>query len=88
MSTRLPKNPLPETTLAVAISAPGAPEVLRPEYRLLPRPGTEEVLIQARAAGVNRPDLLQRKGNYAPPPGAADLPGLEVAGKLCSLARG
>jgi len=65
---------------AIEISRPGGPEVLHLGARLLPRAGKGEALVKVFAAGVNRPDVLQRKGAYAPPPGASDLPGLEVAG--------
>jgi NADPH2:quinone reductase len=65
---------------AIEISRPGGPEVLRLAARPLPRAGRGEALLRVLAAGVNRPDVLQRKGAYAPPPGASDLPGLEVAG--------
>lgn len=67
---------------AIAISGFGAPEVLVCESRPRPTPGPGEVLIKVEAAGVNRPDVFQRQGNYAPPPGASDVPGLEVAGTL------
>lgn len=67
---------------AIEISQPGGPEVLVPAVRPVPEPGAGEVLIKVAAAGVNRPDVFQRKGNYAPPPGASDLPGLEVAGEI------
>jgi NADPH2:quinone reductase len=67
---------------AIEISQPGPPEVLRPAVRPMPRAGDGEALIRVYAAGVNRPDVLQRKGAYAPPPGASDLPGLEVAGVI------
>jgi NADPH:quinone reductase len=67
---------------AIEISQFGAPEVLRETTRPDPVPGAGEVLIRVAASGVNRPDVLQRKGAYAPPPGASDLPGLEVAGTL------
>lgn len=70
------------TMRAVEIAQPGGPEVLRIARRPVPRPGDEEVLIQVAAAGVNRPDVLQRKGGYPPPPGASDIPGLEVAGTV------
>lgn len=73
---------------AVEIKQPGGPEVLVPTRRPLPRPGPEEVLIRVAAAGVNRPDVLQRQGAYAPPPGASDLPGLEVAGEVVALGAG
>lgn len=67
---------------AVEISSFGAPEVLRLTQRPVPAPGAGEVLIRVRASGVNRPDVLQRSGAYPPPPGASDLPGLEVAGVI------
>jgi len=74
--------PEPRTMHAVEIAAFGGPEVLRPCQRPLPQPGSGEVLIRVAASGVNRPDVVQRKGHYAPPPGASDLPGLEVAGDI------
>ncbi|HUP96212.1 MAG TPA: NAD(P)H-quinone oxidoreductase [Burkholderiales bacterium] len=70
---------------AVEISAPGAPEVLKPTERPLPQPQKHEVLIKVAAAGVNGPDIMQRKGLYPAPPGASDLPGLEVAGEIVSV---
>ncbi len=76
--------PLPETMTVIAISQPGGPEVLLPETRPVPRPADGEVLIRVAAAGVNRPDLLQRAGIYPPPKGASDLPGLEVAGEVAA----
>jgi NADPH2:quinone reductase len=77
--------PLPENISAVEISKPGGPEVLTPATRPLPRPGPGEVLIKVAAAGINGPDLMQRKGLYPAPPGASDLPGLEVAGEVVAL---
>src|SRR5436853_375658 len=71
---------LPATITAIEISEPGAPEVLRPASRPMPLPGMGEVLIEVKAAGVNRPDIQQRMGQYDPPPGASDIPGLEVGG--------
>ena len=68
--------------IAIEISQPGGPEVLKPVERPVPEPGPGEVLIKVIAAGVNRPDVFQRKGSYPPPPGASDLPGLEVAGLI------
>ena len=65
---------------AVEITSPGAPEVLRVGERAVPQPGAGELLIRVAASGINRPDVLQRMGHYAPPPGASDVPGLEVAG--------
>ncbi|ALC13528.1 NAD(P)H-quinone oxidoreductase [Sphingopyxis sp. 113P3] len=79
---------LPERMTAVAISEPGGPEVLLSETRAVPRPGPGEVLIRVSAAGVNRPDVLQRMGYYPPPPGASDLPGLEVAGTVAAIGPG
>jgi len=76
---------LPETMPAIEIAAPGGPEVLRPCERPVPRPAAGEVLIEVAAAGVNRPDVLQRQGGYPPPPGASDIPGLEVAGTIVDL---
>ena len=67
---------------AVEISRPGGPEVLVLTERPVPEPGPGEVLIKVSAAGINRPDVFQRAGNYPPPPGASDLPGLEVAGEI------
>lgn len=71
---------LPEDMLAIDPAAPGDPEILVPERRPVPRPGPGEVLIKVAAAGVNRPDVLQRLGGYPPPPGAPTILGLEVAG--------
>jgi len=79
---------LPETMTAVEIREPGGPEVLVPGTRPLPQPGEGEVLIKVAAAGVNRPDVLQRQGSYPPPPGASDIPGLEVAGEVVALGKG
>src|SRR5690606_28385928 len=76
---------LPARMTAVAISAHGGPRVLRPEKREVPTPGGAEILIRVRAAGVNRPDVAQRTGSYPPPPGASDLPGLEVAGEVVAI---
>jgi putative PIG3 family NAD(P)H quinone oxidoreductase len=72
----------------VEIAGPGGPEVLRPATRPTPAPGHGEILIRVRAAGVNRPDALQRAGAYAPPPGASDLPGLEAAGEVAAVGAG
>ena len=73
---------------AIEISAPGGPEVLRVTQRPVPIPAANEVLIEVAAAGVNRPDVLQRKGGYPPPPGASDIPGLEVAGTIVAAGAG
>lgn len=73
---------LPAAMTAIEITAPGGPEVLKPVSRPVPVPGTREVLVKVAAAGVNRPDALQRQGGYPPPPGASDIPGLEIAGTV------
>jgi NADPH2:quinone reductase len=79
---------VPEKMQVVEITRPGGPEVLKVATRPVPQPRAGEVLIQVAAAGVNRPDCLQRAGAYAPPPGASDLPGLEVAGTVARLGEG
>jgi len=79
---------LPAQMTVIAISKPGGPEVLKPETRPVPKPGPGEILIKVKAAGVNRPDVAQRSGSYPPPPGASDLPGLEVAGEVVALGEG
>lgn len=76
---------LPQTMSAVEITQPGGPEVLVPTTRPVPQPAAGEVLIRVAVAGVNRPDVVQRQGLYPPPPGASDLPGLEVAGTIVAL---
>jgi len=79
---------LPAQMTAIAISKPGGPEVLVPEQRPVPQPGPNEILIKVAAAGVNRPDVLQRLGLYPVPPGASDLPGLEISGEVVALGEG
>ena len=79
---------IPTTMTAIDPESPGGPEVLRPVERQVPAPAAGEVLIRVRAAGVNRPDVLQRKGGYPPPPGAPSIPGLEVAGEIVALGEG
>jgi len=69
----------------VEIASPGGPEQLKLAQRPVPRPGDGEVLVRVAAAGVNRPDVMQRQGRYPPPPGASDLPGLEIAGEIAAL---
>lgn len=73
---------LPDTMLAIEITKPGPPEVLAPVRRPVPAPGPGEVLVRVAAAGVNRPDCVQRQGGYPPPPGITDIPGLEIAGTV------
>ncbi|MGE5242621.1 MAG: NAD(P)H-quinone oxidoreductase [Betaproteobacteria bacterium] len=72
----------------IEIREPGGPEVLVPAERPTPSPGPNSVLIKVAAAGVNRPDVMQRQGRYPPPPGASDIPGLEVAGIVDAIGRG
>src|SRR5919199_4188423 len=71
-----------ETMIAIDPAEAGGPEVLQPVERPVPQPGQGEVLIRVQAAGVNRPDVMQRLGLYPPPPGAPTIPGLEVAGTI------
>jgi len=78
---------LPAVMQAIAIAGAGGPEVLRLEERPVPRPDPAQVLIQVAYAGVNRPDVLQRLGHYPPPPGASDIPGLEVSGTVVAIGR-
>ena len=73
---------LPSRMTAIEITQPGGPLVLKPAKRDVPAFGETELLVQVRAAGVNRPDVLQRRGDYPPPPGTSDIPGLEVAGEV------
>ncbi len=80
---------IPQTMRAVVIAAPGGPEALVVAERPMPVPGDGEVLVRVHAAGVNRPDIIQREGRYPPPPGApADIPGLEIAGEVAALGPG
>ena len=79
---------LPAQMTVIGISKPGGPEVLLPETRAVPSPGPGEILVKVEAAGVNRPDIAQRSGSYPPPPGASDLPGLEIAGQVVALGAG
>lgn len=76
---------IPKTMKVIEITEPGGPDVLRLAERPLPKPAGNEVLIRIRAAGVNRPEVLQRKGLYPPPPGASDIPGLECAGEIVAI---
>ena len=76
---------IPSRMTAIGINSPGGPEVLVPEQRDVPQPAADEVLIKVAAAGVNRPDVAQRQGVYPPPPGASDIPGLEIAGEIAAV---
>jgi NADPH2:quinone reductase len=79
---------IPLQMTAIAIRTPGGPEVLTPEARPVPTPGAGEILVKVAAAGVNRPDVMQRMGQYPPPPGAPDIPGLEIAGEVVACGAG
>ena len=79
---------IPAHMTAIVIRAPGGPEVLVPEERPVPQPGEGEILVKVAAAGVNRPDVMQRMGLYPPPKGASDIPGLELAGEVVALGSG
>jgi len=79
---------IPARMTAIAIREPGPPDVLVPEDRDVPAPKEGEVLVKIAAAGVNRPDVMQREGKYPPPPGAPDIPGLEIAGEVVALGDG
>src|SRR5688500_4065656 len=88
VSSATAPDALPLDMRAVAISRPGGPEVLVPTRRPVPAPGPGEILLAVHAAGVNRPDVAQREGRYPPPPGASDLPGLEVSGTVAVRGEG
>jgi NADPH:quinone reductase len=79
---------VPATMTVVEIAAPGGPDELKLATRPTPRPGEGEALVRIEAAGVNRPDVMQRQGRYPPPPGASDIPGLEIAGEVVALGPG
>src|SRR5690242_10339281 len=80
---------VPSRMTAIVIREPGKPEVLVPQERDVPAPRAGEVLVKVAAAGVNRPDVMQREGKYPPPPGAPqDIPGLEIAGEVAALGEG
>jgi putative PIG3 family NAD(P)H quinone oxidoreductase len=83
----MPEN-IPQSMIAIGFAAPGGPEVLRPERLPVPRPAADEVLVRVAFAGVNRPDVVQRTGNYPPPPGASPIPGLEIAGEVVAIGAG
>ena len=80
--------PVPSTMTAIEITEPGGPEVLQPVSTPVPSPAAGEVLIKVLGAGINRPDVFQRKGAYPAPPGASDIPGLEVSGTIAALGAG
>src|SRR5690348_938596 len=76
---------LPSQMTTIGIKAAGGPDMLVSERRPVPKPGAGEILVKVAAAGVNRPDVMQRMGLYPPPPGAPDIPGLEIAGEIVAL---
>ena len=79
---------IPASMTAIVISSPGGPEVLTPQPRPVPTPGEGEILVKVAAAGVNRPDVMQRLGLYPPPKGVTDIPGLEIAGEVAACGAG
>ena len=83
-----PMSSVPAEMTVIEIAAPGGPEQLKPARRATPKPGEGEVLVRVAAAGVNRPDVMQRQGRYPPPAGASDIPGLEVAGEIVAIGPG
>ena len=88
MTAAAPTTPLPPTMTVVACRTPGGPEVLKPETRELRPPSDGEILVRVVAAGVNRPDVVQRQGHYPPPKGVTDVPGLEIAGTVVAVGEG
>ena len=87
MTGGLPET-MPETMNVVEISTPGGPEVLVPAKRPVPAPQADEILVRVAAAGINRPDVMQRQGKYPPPAGVTDIPGLEIAGTVAATGDG
>jgi NADPH2:quinone reductase len=84
----MPKSHLPKSLTCIAIREPGGPDVLVASEQPLPSPGEGEILVKVIAAGVNRPDVMQRQGHYPPPKGATEIPGLEIAGEVVELGHG
>src|SRR5690606_23567718 len=79
---------MPNEMTVIEIAAPGGADMLRPAQRALSEVKAGEILVRVRAAGINRPDILQRQGHYPPPPGASDIPGLEIAGEVVAVGEG
>jgi len=79
---------VPATMTAIGIASPGGPDMLVPQERPVPQPGDGQILVKVAAAGVNRPDVIQRMGHYPPPPGVTDIPGLEIAGTVAACGHG
>jgi NADPH2:quinone reductase len=84
----MPNSNLPRSMAAIAIREPGGPDVLVPQQQPVPTPGEGEILVKVAAAGVNRPDVMQRQGRYPPPKGATEIPGLEIAGRVVQVGPG
>ena len=82
-----PNSGLPKSMTSIAIREPGGPDMLAPQQQPVPAPGEGEILVRVAAAGVNRPDVMQRQGHHPPPKGATEIPGLEIAGQVATLAR-
>jgi NADPH2:quinone reductase len=80
--------PLPKSMTSIAIREPGGPDMLVPQQHAVPSPGEGEILVKVAAAGVNRPDVMQRQGHYPPPKGATEIPGLEIAGEVMQVGAG
>jgi NADPH:quinone reductase len=81
----MPNSGLPKTMTCIAIREPGGPDVLVAKEQSVPLPGDGEILVKVAAAGVNRPDVMQRQGHYPPPKGATEIPGLEIAGEVVAI---
>ena len=84
----MPNGGLPESMTSIAIREPGGPDMLVPREQPVPAPGQGEILVRVAAAGVNRPDVMQRQGHYPPPKGATEIPGLEIAGEVVQVGPG
>src|SRR5215470_15568522 len=81
----MPNRGLPKSMTFIAIREPGGPDMLVPQEQPVPSPGEGEILVKVAAAGVNRPDVMQRQGRYPPPKGATEIPGLEIAGEVVQV---
>ena len=84
----MPNGGLPKSMISIAIRKPGGPEMLVPQEQPVPAPGEGEILVRVAAAGVNRPDVMERQGHYPPPKGTTEIPGLEIAGEVAQVGPG
>ncbi|MGB9391872.1 MAG: alcohol dehydrogenase catalytic domain-containing protein, partial [Xanthobacteraceae bacterium] len=84
----MPNGGLPKSMTSIAIREPGGPDMLVPQPQPVPSPHEGEILVKVAAAGVNRPDVMQRQGHYPPPKGATEIPGLEIAGEVVQVGPG